>query len=446
MWKSLRFSTVGLFFGLVFALRVDAALHLVLTQGVNAAIPVALVPFSGQSDNVAGNTTLSNIIKSDLQNSGEFRIKTPEVDNQPNNLGSVNFSAFQKLGVNALIMGQIKKTISGGYQVSFQLLNVYGQNHEKLGEEDADKAVLLNQQFRVSQAGLRQLGHHISDLIYEKLTGIKGVFSTKIAYVLVKQLDESDRQYQLVVADADGFNPQVLLQSSQPIMSPAWTPDGDSIAYVSFEGHEASIYLQKLSTGTRKRISRSPGINGAPAFSPDGKKLALVLSKTGSPKIYILDLMTKKLEKITKGYSIDTEPAWAPDGKSLYFTSSRAGGPQIFQYDFDTRQVSRVTFDGSYNARACLTPHGKMMVMMHREMDLFGIAKLNLSSGRMTVLTTSGNDESPSLAPNGKMVLYGTQFAGREVLGVVSIGGRVKLRLPAQAGNVQDPAWSPFLS
>ncbi|OGT32888.1 MAG: Tol-Pal system beta propeller repeat protein TolB [Gammaproteobacteria bacterium RIFCSPHIGHO2_02_FULL_39_13] len=416
----------------------QAAVHLVLTQGINAATPIAIIPFANQSNNVPGNTTLSQVISNDLQNSGEFRVLTPGVLlQQPTQLAQIDQKYWQKQGVNDVMIGQVQQVGSNRYQVSFQLVNLYAST--------AANTVLLNQTFTAYQPSLRQLAHHIADMIYQKITGVRGIFSTKIAYVLKQHLDANRSRYQLVVADQDGFNPQTLLTSNQPIMSPTWTPNGRGLAYVSFEGHHAAIYLQNLATGGRDLLSRFPGMNNAPAFSPNARRLALVLTLDGNPNIFVMDLASRKLMQITKDYSIDTEPTWSADGNTLFFTSDRSGGPQIYRYDFATRQVSRVTFDGSYNARACLSPHANTLVIMHRDGGAFNIAKQNLSSGRMTMLTNSGSDDSPSLAPNGKMVLYGTHYAGREMLGLVSIDGRVKLRLPSAEGDVQDPSWSPFL-
>src|SRR3990167_2921281 len=406
-----------------FLTAAHAALHLELTQGMNAAIPIVITPFANQTNNVPGNTTLSQVISNDLQNSGQFSVTTSQKS------------------ANDLVTGQVRQIGPSRYQVSFQLVNLVPANTT----DATNTTTLLNLSFTANQAGLRGLGHHISDLIYQKLTGVRGVFSTKIAYVLVQRYADRPSHYQLIVADQDGFNPQTLLNSEQPIMSPTWTPDGRELAYVSFEGHHASIYIQNLATGGRSIISRYPGMNNSPAFSPHGRRLALVLTVSGNPNVFVMDLAGRRLTQLTNDYSIDTEPTWAPDGNALFFTSNRAGGPEIYRYDFASRQVSRVTFDGNYNARACLTPDGKTLVMMHRDSGSFNIAKQDLSSGRMTTLTDGGSDDSPSLAPNGKMVLYGTRFAGREVLGLVSIDGRVKLRLPSQIGDVQDPSWSPFL-
>lgn len=421
----------------------QAALQLELTQGVNAAIPIAIVPFGNQTNNVPGNTTLTQVISNDLQNSGQFRVSNPSfLLQQPTQLSAVNASYWSKQGLSDLVIGQVRQVSAGRFEVSFQLVNV----NAPASAANTNGAVLLNQSFTANQAGLRDLAHHISDLIYQKLTGVRGIFSTKIAYVLAQRSGDGHfSQYQLIVADEDGFAPRTLLTSGEPIMSPTWSPNGRAIAYVSFEGHHAAIYAQDLSTGGRVLLSRYPGMNNAPAFSPNGRRLALVLTLNGNPNIYVMDLATKKLTEITNGYAIDTEPTFSHDGHSLYFTSNRSGGPEIYRYDFGSGQTARVTFDGNYNARACLSPSGQTLVMLHRDGGAFRIAKQDLTSGRMTMLTDGDSDDSPSLAPNGKMVLYGTRFSGREVLGLVSIDGRIRLRLPSQVGDVQDPSWSPFL-
>ena len=415
-----------------------AALSLELTQGVSAAMPIALIPFN--HDDVAtvpGNTTMTAVLHNDLQNSGQFKVIEPGfMDKVPAQASQVNFKQWQQRGVDNIVLGSITALTDGRYQIRFDLLNVYTPK----------SPVILSQTFTVEEAGLRALAHHISDMIYQKLTGVPGIFSTKIAYVLVRPTTDGNNQYNLEVADADGFDPQTLLVSSQPVMSPTWTPDGKQLAYVSFEHHEAAIYMQDLASGGRRLVSRFPGINGAPSFSPDGKQLAMVLSISGNPKIYTFNMQTHQLAQLTHGYSIDTEPAWAPDGKSLIFTSDRGGGPQVYRYYLAGHRIERMTFDGNYNARASFLPNETGIVMMHRESTAFGIAEQDLSSGRLLALTTSGSDESPSIAPNGKMVIYAKQTsAGQGVLAVVSTDGRIKLRLPSREGNVQEPAWSPFL-
>lgn len=420
-----------------------AALDLELTQGMTAAIPIAIVPFAGPKTLVPGDEAITQVITNDLQNSGQFRVSGANNQAQSSqNLQNLNYAYWRKQGVNDVVMGSIRPLGGGRYQVAFTLIGIFNS----AANNKSANNVLLSRSFQVNGQGLRNLAHHISDLIYQQITGIRGIFSTKIAYILVQRTPNEPPKYTLEVADADGFNPQAMLVSSEPIMSPAWSPDAERLAYVSFENHRAQIFIQNLATGKRQLISDAPGINGAPAFSPDGKKLALVLTKTGNPKIYVLDLASRNLREITSGWSIDTEPAWAPDSKSMLFTSNRDGTPQIYDYSFTTGKITRVTYSGNYNARASFMPDEQSIVMMHRRDNLFGIARQSLASSQVQVLVQTGEDESPSLAPNGKMVIYATEYGGRGVLAQVSSDGRIKLRLPAREGTVQEPAWSPFLN
>jgi len=408
----------------------QAALELELTQGIEGALPIAILPFTGQID-ANNHNIITNVIRADLENSGRFRLitsnKTTATDEK-----NINYTYWRHQGADNVLLGNIKKTGFNHYQVDVKLLDTLDNNH-----------VLFSKQYTIPSQRQRPLAHHISDIIYQQLTGEPGVFSTRIAYIVVKRRRGKIPQHFLEVADADGYNPQTILASPEPIMSPAWSPDGKKIAYVSFEKTRSQIFIADVASGERQLVSSFAGINGAPAWSPDGKKLALVLSKTGNPKIYILDLASKHLQQMTHGVSIDTEPSWAPAGKSLIFTSDRGGSPQIYQLNLSSGRIQRVSFAGNYNARASLTSDGKSMVMLHRNGG-FNIAVQDMNNGNLRVLTNVGQNESPSLSPNGKMILYASHYGGNGVLSVVSTDGRVRLRLPSREGDVQEPAWAPF--
>ncbi len=418
-------------FILVLPYSAFAILSMELTQGVAGAIPIAIVPFAPSDSQNVGN-----IVANDLQNSGRFKVYGKKsLNNFPSMPRDIATDYFRRLGTDNVVVGQVRQ-IGDRYQVNFQLVDILRSN-------DA-KNVVLSRTYTVSANELRSVAHHISDLIYQQLTGVRGIFSTKLAYVVLQNAPGGQR-YVLEVTDQDGYNPRPLLDSPEPIMSPAWSPNGRQIAYVSFEGKRASIYLQDVATGGRHLLSRFPGINGAPAWSPDGQKLALVLSKSGSPNIYIMDIGNGRLTQLTKDFYINTEPTWSPNGRTLLYTSNRSGGPQIYQINLNSGTSSRLTFDGDYNARASYTRDGNHVVMIHRASGTYNIAILDLDSGSLRVLNKAiGDSSSPSIAPNGSMILYDTAYAGRSVLGMVSADGNIQLRLPARNGAAQDPAWSPF--
>lgn len=413
-----------------------AILSMELTQGVSGAIPIAIVPFGTDG---ALPQDVSKVIASDLQNSGRFKVYGESSLSQfPTDARSVSSDYFRRLGTDNVVIGKVQSLGGDRYEVSFQLLDML---------RDKGDATLLSRKYTVSGNELRAAAHHVSDLVYQQITGVRGVFSTRIAYVVVERPATGSTRYILEVADQDGYNPRPLLNSPEPIMSPSWSPNGKQLAYVSFEKKQAGIYLQNVSNGSRQLLSEFPGINGAPAWSPDGRKLALVLSKSGAPNIYVMDIGSRHLTQVTKDFYINTEPAWSPDGRSLLFTSTRAGGPQIYKVNLGSNTATRVSYDGSYNARASYTPDGNHIIMIHRVSGIYNIGILDLDSGSMRVLSSRSTDsDSPSIAPNGTMILYGTTRGGQGMLGMVSSDGSVQLHLPARNGEAQDPAWSPFLS
>ncbi len=418
-----------------------AMLSMELTQGVFGAVPIAIVPFAIQGQTPPQD--VAAIISNDLQNSGRFKVWTKNQLTQfPASVSEVSFDYFKTVGVDNAVIGKIEQ-VDGYYTVKVELLDVAkGKNHAALPE-----IVLFEQKFNANPAELRALAHHISDQIYQTITGVRGVFSTRLAYVVVRQAARGAPHYFLEVSDQDGYNPRPLLNSSDPIMSPAWSPNGKQIAYVSFENKKSAIYIEEVASGQRNRVSGFPGINGAPAWSPDGKKLAVVLSKSGSPNIYILDLASHHLTQLTNDYYINTEPTWSPLNNSIAFTSNRSGSPQIYQINLQTRAVTRLTYDGKYNARASFTADGNHLIMLNQDGGLYNVGFLDLDAGVFRILTHFNADsESPSIAPNGTMALFGTLYQGKSVLGMVSVDGHIQIRLPALDGEVQDPAWSPFLS
>lgn len=413
---------ITLFF-LLFANQVFA-LDLELTQGINSALPIAINSFGSDP----GSQEVAHVIENDLTLSGQFKIVSgPESANAQS---SVN--TLRQLGADSVVTGRVNR-VGNRYEVSFVLADAVAKGN-----------ILLTKTYQINANEIRPLAHHISDEVYQKLTGERGIFSTRIAYISV-QRGTARTRYSLEVADADGHNPQSLLVSSEPIMSPSWAPGGKAISYVSFEKKKAQIFTVSVETGQRHLITTFPGINGAPAWSPDGQHLAVVLSKSGTSKVYNIDVNNGSMKQLTFGDAIDTEPHFAPDGRSLLFTSGRGGSPQIYRLSLADGQVSRVTFEGNYNASASYTPDMKNIVMLHREERQFNIGLQNASGGPVANLTFSGHDESPSVSPNSRLVLYATRFQDKGVLAIVSLDGRIRMRLPSREGDVQEPAWSPYL-
>ena len=405
-----------------------AALTIEITEGVESAVPIAVVPFASQTAPV----NISAVVNADLERSGYFKMMAEQsMPDKPTTAAEVNFKDWQALGQNYLVIGQVVDAGGGQYNVQFQLLDAY-----KNGQ-------LLGYRMSSSTSDLRRTAHHISDLIFEKLTGKKGVFSGRIAYITTNNLGGKRQLQQLQVADADGFNPQTIASSAEPLMSPSWSPDGKKVAYVSFEKKSAAIYVQTLASGERVRVAEYPGINGAPAWSPDGTRLALTLSKDGSPDIYVLNLSTHSLTKLTKSFAIDTEPSWSPDGSSIVFTSDRGGKPQIYIVPSQGGQEKRLTFSGNYNARASFSPDGRSLVMVHGNGNDYRIAVMDMASRSINVLTGGRSDESPSFAPNGAMILFASKKGSKGFLSAVSLDGKMQQKLVFNSGEVREPSWAP---
>lgn len=415
-------------------------MNIVIDGGQTGGIPIAVIPFQLENANQNEVMDLSDLIHKDLQSSGQFSpLATQQIRQFPHQRAEVQFPYWQSLHMEDLVLGRVRKT-GATYTVNFELLDIVRQ---KMGGESLP---LLAMQFdNIKPQDFRALAHHISDLIFEKIIGVKGFFSTRIAYISTNQSGKGV-VCNLEIADYDGHNPRTLYRSNFPIMSPTWSPDGKKIAFVSFEKERSSINVIDLS-GRVERLCQFPGINSAPAWSPDGRTLALVLSKDGGPKIYTMDLASKNLSRLTEGNGIDTEPSFAPDGRSIVFTSDRGGKPQIYRVTLGSRKVDRITFAGNYNAKPSLTPDGKNLVTLHRgDEGLFCIAVHSLTHGGHKILTQTGLNDSPTLAPNGMMVIYGALSGGKKVLGAVTLDGRLKIRLPGRDGEVQEPAWSPFVA
>lgn len=410
-----------------------AELNIDITRGVADPVPIAVVPFA-RSVPADGGFDVAAVVQRDLESSGRFRaMARTRMLTQPSRASDVQVADWKGAGNDYVAVGRVVAGAGGQLSVECELVNLL--TGQRVG----------GQRVTATSASLRNAAHQIADYIYERIVGTRGAFATRIAYVSV-QGSVAARSYQLLVADADGENPHVVLESHLPIMSPAWSPDGQWLAYVSFETRAAAVYVQRVRTGERSRVSARAGVNNAPSFSPDGRQLALTLSgSSGNLDVYVLDLATQALSRVTDDPAIDTEPAWSLDGKSLYFTSDRSGGPQIYRADLATRAVQRVTFGSSYNARPRLSPDGKQLAMVTRDGSDFRIAVQDLASGTQRELTRGSQDESPSFAPNGAELIYAARTEGRGALATVSTDGQVAQRLNASQGEIREPVWGPFL-
>jgi TolB protein len=410
----------------------NAALEIVITDGIKRR-PVAIVPFGWEGDSAQMPTDVAEIISSDLNRSGRFA-PLPEEDmlQKPTSGVEIDFDDWAILDVEAVVVGRVMQTGDNAYSVQFQLFDPIGQKQ------------LVGYRMPASRGTMRRVAHRLADMIYEELTGIEGVFDTKVTYVTSEQRG-SGKLYSLIVADQDGYNENKVMESNDPIMSPAWSPDSRRIAYVSFENNRSSIFIQTLRTGNRIQVSSRAGVNGAPAFSPDGRKLVVTLSDAdGNLDIYTLDINSRQAKRITTHRAIDTEGSWSPDGRYIYFTSDRSGGPQIYRVSANGGSAERVTFEGSYNARPRLSPDGKRLAMVHLVNGNYRIAVMDVERKNLLVLSAGSQDESPSFAPNSDTLIYATRTGRNGVLESVTADGLIRQRLASGDGDVREPVWSPF--
>ena len=422
----------------------QGGLEIRIEAGVEGAVPIAVIPFRWV-DGAEEDPVLTEVIRNDLARSAQFSVLADQdIVERPYRLDDVNAGTWRRLGVDFVATGTVKPA-ENGLSVELQLVDV---------KSSGTPTRLKHLSFPTRTTSLRYTAHHVADVIYEAVHNIPGAFRTRIAYVTATG-PLNDRRYQLMVADSDGYNPQPVVRSREPLLSPAWSNDGRKLAYVSFEESKPVIFVQELATGSRTRIADFKGINGAPAFSPDDSQLAMALSKSGNLEIYVMDLGTRELTQLTRNLAIETEPAWMPDGQSLLFTSDRSGRPQIYSVNASGGNVRRVTFEGSENARATISWDGRLIATSHRR-EIGGrgeyvIAVLDTDTDTTRVITRNPLSESPSFAPNGSMVLFASKQGGKSVLSAVptygraaSSDGRVGQELVYADGDIQEPAWSPL--
>jgi TolB protein len=403
-----------------------------IKNGTASAIPIAVIPFAFEGAGLPPDTDVADVVRNDMNRCGQFRaLAKNDTVESPTRGSQIKFPTWNMLKQAYILVGRQIESTSGEIRVEFELYDVAKQQQ------------MLALAITGQRTGLRDVAHQIADLVYEKITGVRGAFWTRIAYVTSTGLGH-DIEYSLMVADSDGFNPQTVVRSREPLLSPAWSPDGRKLAYVSFERGDSSIYVQEIATGAREVISSRKGINGAPAFSPDGSKLAMTLSYSGNPEIYVMDLAGRQLTQLTRNFAIDTEPKWMPDGQSLIFTSDRSGKPQLYQISASGGDATRITFQGEYNANASIAYDGKHIAMVQGNGNVYRIAVLDRTTGDSKPISIGSLDDHPSYAPNGSMLLYTATEGPRDVLYAVSANGRVRQRLVLADGDVREPAWSPY--
>jgi TolB protein len=421
----LRLCGLGL---LIAASGARAQLQIEITGATEKRTPIAIAPFAGEG--VLGPTSVTGIVRADLERSGVFRaLELPTLNPVPTEAANVNYPEWRSRLADALVVGSVSSRPDGRFEVRFRLHDVVKQ------------ASLGGIAYTMTKEQVRATGHRIADFVYEKLTGDKGVFSTRIAYVVKR-----GNRYELQIADADGAGEETALASFEPIISPAWSPDGRRLAYVSFENKKPVVYVHSLLDGKRNVAANFRGSNSAPAWAPDGKTLAVTLSREGGSQIFLVNPDGSGVRRITTSSAIDTEPRYSPDGKWIYFTSDRGGTPQIYRMPSGGGEPQRVTFEGSYNVSPRPSPDGRTLAYITRNSGRFQVALQDLANRQVQIITDSDRDESPSFAPNGRMILLATVVGGRGLLSAVSADGRFKQRLSAAAGaDVREPAWGPFI-
>ncbi|MHB1949932.1 MAG: Tol-Pal system beta propeller repeat protein TolB [Acidiferrobacteraceae bacterium] len=427
LFSALLFGTVSLFS----AVNARAVLNIEITKSLGTAFPIAVVPFAGDAT-LPADERVSGVVRADLVNSGRFSEVPPgEFLSHPHHAADVIFKDWRIVKAEALVIGSVVPAGGGRYTVVFRLYDVFS------------KTQLAGLRYSATASQLRQVGHEISDVVYQKILGIRGAFNTRIAYV-ARQHVGARYIYRLQVSDYDGYNAHTILKSDQPIISPAWSPHGRRLAYVSFQRRRPEVYVENVRTGRQRLVAGYPGLNGAPAWSPNGDNLALMLTKYGNPDLFVLNLATGIMRRLTHDPAIDTEPTWSPHGRRIAFTSDRSGNPQIYLMNASGGGVERLTFQGRYNADADFDPNGRKLAIVSRLHGAYHIALLNIKDSSVTPLTDTRFDESPSFSPNGQTILYDTLVNGKRVLATVSVDGNVGeiIRLPGQ--TVSNPAWSPF--
>lgn len=418
------------FLFLLVPLSALAELSIEITSGVDNPTSIAVSPIMMKGEALAED--ISAIVGADLERSGLFAaMPRANMLSNPRALSEMYYRDWRIVGMQYVVVGNVVRQSDGRLSATFSLVEVAGER------------ALFTHVVKGRDSELRDIAHYISDKVFYTITGIKGAFSTRLAYVTA--INEGGRQvFRLMVSDADGARERLMLKSKEPIMSPAWSPDAKELVYVSFETGRPAIFRQRLDNAKREQLTNFKGLNGAPAWSPDGKSLALVLSKDGNPEIYLYRFATKAFTRLTRHFSIDTEPNWMSDGKSLIFTSDRGGSPQVYKLNTVSRKVERLTFNGSYNARPRLAADDRTLVMVHRSQGVFHIATQDLVTGDLRILTQTRLDESPTVAPNGAMLMYATKRGNKGVLAAVSIDAGSRFLLPSRRGDVREPAWSPF--